>query len=73
MILREIKLLYIIIIIIIFIIDYCIYKRGVVCTCFNCNVYEPFLLQLLRFQKFITMFSFLSFFFSQHLVTTGSQ
>ena len=32
-------------------------------TCFNCNVYDPLLLHLLMFQKFITMFSFLSFFF----------
>ena len=32
-------------------------------TCFNYNVYDPLLLQLLRFQKFITMFSFLSSFF----------
>ena len=32
-------------------------------TCFDCNVYHPLLLHILRFQKFITMFSFLSFFF----------
>ena len=46
----------------------CLYKHSytylrAINLSFNCNVYDPLLLHILRFQKFITMFSFLSFFF----------